>query len=443
MTATEPLSSFVADLTYTDLPEDVRSRAGLVLADTIGAIIGGSTTQPVRSLQEVYADQYTGPSTVLGTDSSVPILRAALLNGIAGTVLELDEGHKQAAGHPAIHVLPPLLAFAEADGGDGKSFITAFVAGYEAAVRVAQATNPLAEGYHPHGVWGVIGAAAALANYTKMDTQSVTTALDIAANHAQHTRFEAALEGATVRDTYAGMSGPDAILAVDQARSGFTGLKQGVARHLEGASKNGFGTIPTESLGDQWELTEGYFKLHAACRYTHPALDAIDELTSRYSVDAESITEVSVETYLAAASLDDPEPQTRLGAKFSIPFALASRIVHRHSGKEAFEPDALRPEVYELARRISVESTAAFTAAAPDARSARVTVKTSETCYSTTIEQARGGAERPFNKRQLREKFQSLVEPALGTAKAEKAWSTAVDVSAIDIPMMCDITRRA
>jgi len=92
---------------------------------------------------------------VLGADGgeTVPPL-AALCNGAAGTVLELDEGHRFAAGHPAIHVLPALLADAEIGYGDSDAFVRSFVAGYEVAVRTARAVGTLESGYHPHGVWG-------------------------------------------------------------------------------------------------------------------------------------------------------------------------------------------------------------------------------------------------------------------------------------------------
>jgi len=424
MTASSPLPAFVADLTLEDLPDDVLDRTGIVVADTAGAIVGGSTTEPVSTLRGQYGARYGGRATVLGTDTSLPAQQAALLNGIAGTTLELDEGHKRAAGHPAIHVLPTLLAVAEADDGPVSAFLPAFVAGYETAVRVARACTPLAPGYHPHGVWGVVGATAALANYEGVDAETTRTALDIAANHAQHTRFEAALEGATVRDTYAGMVAPDAIAALEQARAGFTGVEDGITTHLESAAADGVDSLPTEDPGDHWEILEGYFKIHAACRYTHPSLDAVDELAVETSLEADVIDSIAIETYPAAATLSDPRPESRLAGKFSIPFAVASRIVHGHAGKDAFEPTALTEEVYDLASRVTLESTPAFADAVPDSRGARVTIVRDGEPVSATVSHARGGANRPFAESTIREKFRSLVGPVLGDPEAETAWST-------------------
>jgi 2-methylcitrate dehydratase PrpD len=440
MTDPDPLSSFVATLTYDELPEPVQDRAELIIADTIGAIIGGAPTDPVKTLRERYATREPGSVSVLGTDATVPVSHAAMLNGIAGTVLELDEGHKRAAGHPAVHVLPAVLAVAEADDGSGEDLVTAFVAGYESAVRVARACQPLREGYHPHGVWGVVGAAAGIANYEQLDEQTAANALAIAANHAQHTRFEAAVQGATVRDTYAGMVAPDAIHAVDQAQAGFTGINNGSRLHLERTSES-MDEISTDSLRKQWEVREGYFKIHAACRYTHPALDAIDELSIDGRIHPDTVTDVTVQTYPAAANLANPRPESRLAAKFSIPFAVASRIANGHAGKEVFEPAALRDAVFDLADRVSVESTPDFAAAVPESRGARVTVRLEDSTLSATVRHARGGSERPFDESQLFEKFRLLTEPILGRTSSFDIWSTARELSDVDVRSLCILTR--
>ncbi|MEM4779993.1 MAG: MmgE/PrpD family protein, partial [Halalkalicoccus sp.] len=422
----DALSRFVADLAPDDLPPSTRDRAGLVVADTVGVIVGGSSTEPVSTLRRTYEDRYPGTNanlstglepnstlaSVLGTSTRLPIELAAMCNGTTGTVLELDEGHKHAAGHPAVHVLPAVLAVAEADNGSGADLVTAFVAGYEVAVRFARACVPLADGYHPHGVWGVVGAAAAIANYRGLSAAKTANALAIAATHAQHTRFEAALEGATVRDTYAGMVAPDANAAVDQAEAGFTGLKDGIRRHLASASRGPIDELPTDDLGDRWELCANYFKVHAACRYTHPSLDALDELVTN-EIDLKELESITVETYPAAATLDEPEPANRLAAKFSIPFAVATRLVHGHARKEAFEPEALQEHVFDLSRRVTVVSTPCFADAVPESRGARVTLAFSDKTRSETVEHARGGTERPFNEYELREKFRILVEPVL------------------------------
>jgi len=232
------LAAFAAELETEAIPDRVRDRAGLTIADTLGAIVAGSTDDAVVALaRRRWTDGVSGGATVLGADGgeTVPPL-AALCNGAAGTVLELDEGHRFAAGHPAIHVLPALLADAEIGYGDSDAFVRSFVAGYEVAVRNRPRGRDARIGVPPARRVGAVGGAAAVARSRGLDPETTRSAMAIAANYAQHTRFEAATEGATVRNVYAGMSNLAALVAVDQAEAGFGGLENGVARHLESAA---------------------------------------------------------------------------------------------------------------------------------------------------------------------------------------------------------------
>ena len=59
-------------------------------------------------------------------------LDAALLNGTAGTWLELDEGNLFAKGHPGIQVVPAAVALAQ-EFGASRTLLIAVALGYELA----------------------------------------------------------------------------------------------------------------------------------------------------------------------------------------------------------------------------------------------------------------------------------------------------------------------
>ncbi|XVH31660.1 MmgE/PrpD family protein [Haloferacaceae archaeon DSL9] len=420
------VAAFVSSLTSSAIPDAVTDHARLVVADTLGAVLGGGSDAAVSGLVSALGDE-GGDARIPGTDRRASVPNAALIAGTAGTTLELDEGHKYAAGHPAIHVLPVLLADGEARAVDRATFLTAFVAGYEAAVRVARACTPLASGYHPHGVWGSVGAAAGLARLRGFDAETTLAAMRIAANHAQHTRFEAATEGATVRNTYAGMSGVTGYLSAIQATAGVTATDRGIGRHLGRVAADGFDADRLDDgLGTTWEVTRGYFKRHAACRYIHPALDAVASLGFDDPTDPAAIARIAVETYPAAATLDDPRPDTPLAARFSLPYAVAAHLVYGRADKAAFEPEAIGESVYRLAERVELSAPTAFAERVPEARSARVTVEFVDGSARTEhVEHARGGSERPFTEAELESKFHGLVEPVLGDDGAADLWRAA------------------
>jgi len=433
------LATFAAELETDAIPDRVRDRAGLTIADTLGAIVAGSTDDAVGALARRWTDGVSGGATVLGADGgeTVPPL-AALCNGAAGTVLELDEGHRFAAGHPAIHVLPALLADAEIGYGDSDAFVRSFVAGYEVAVRTARAVGTLESGYHPHGVWGAVGGAAAVARSRGLDPETTRSAMAIAANYAQHTRFEAATEGATVRNVYAGMSNLAALVAVDQAEAGFGGLENGVARHLESAADGVDEAALSAGLGERWELEHGYFKIHAACRYTHPTLDAIAALPD--GLDAAAVESVRVETYPAAARLTESRPQNQLQAKFSIPFAVATALLRGETGPTAFVDEAITSEAIALAERVTVAVDDEIAARAPEQRGARVIVETANERFSREVVAPRGGEHDPFDEGRLESKFRELVAPVIGADRAATLWESA---RAPEPPrVLCTLARR-
>ncbi|WP_435197420.1 MmgE/PrpD family protein [Natronomonas sp. EA1] len=437
----EALASFVAALDRDAIPDAVADRAGLAIADTVGAILGGTSDPAVAALTAEWAERNGGQSTLFGTAGQrTSAYKAAFCNATAGTVLELDEGHRFAAGHPAIHTLPAVLADGEGSFKRGEELLVAFVAGYEAAVRAARLVVPLTSGYHPHGTWGAVGAAAGVARLREFDADRTLQAMRIAANYAQHTRFAAATEGATVRNGYAGMSNLAGLLAADQAQAGFTGLADGVARHLEPLAGEGLHRDAlADGLGETWELEHGYFKRHAACRYTHPVLDGLAALQRDHEIDPADVTAVRVETYPAAAGLDEPHPRNALQAKFSIPFAVGTALTTGETGKAAFTDEALTAAADDIAERVEVTVADDIAERVPDERGARVIIELGEETLTTEVRAARGGEDDPFTEAELKEKFGDLVAPVIGAGQVEDLWTAAREPAAPRV--LCTLSR--
>lgn len=418
----------VAAFSQETLDDSVLNRAGLVACDTIGAILGGISDPAVEGLCSEFGTD-DGPVLIPGTDRYASVEHAAMITATAGTVLELDEGHQYAGGHPAIHVLPAILAEIQAESYDRDTIRSAFVIGYEVASRVGQACGSLEHGYHPHGVWGGVGAAAAIGRLRGYDAETIESAMSIAANSAQHTRFAAATEGATVRNTYAGMSALTGYVAARQAAAGVTGIKDGISRHLSSATSSGFNSdLLLVGRGDVWEIERGYFKTHPACRFTHAAIDAAAALTARGAVTLDSIERVTIETYEAAAALDETNPQSALAARFSLPFTVAVQFVDGSVEAKSAQFEQVPTEIERLIDRIDLAATAEFERATPDARGARLTVEHSDgSVVSETIREARGGGDDPFTRAELRSKFADLATPVIGSRNTDRAWIAVAD----------------
>src|SRR5205085_8586782 len=106
---------------------------------------------------------YSGTqATLLAGGRTVSTVGAALANGFAANALDLDDGHRLVKGHPGSCLLPALLAAAEQQPGlTGAEFLTAFVVGYEGAIRAGLIRHALYTPMHSSGSWGAIGAAGA------------------------------------------------------------------------------------------------------------------------------------------------------------------------------------------------------------------------------------------------------------------------------------------
>ena len=90
---------------------------------------------------------------------------------------------------------------------------------------------------------------------------------------------------------------------------------------------------------------------------------------------AELIERVEVVTYNLAAELNDTAPRNTLAAKFSVPFAVATRLVNGSSALASFTWEAVRDaRVQALARKVSVAEDAAMTRRLPHERPSRVTI---------------------------------------------------------------------
>jgi len=404
------LSQFAADLAFARLPGPVREQTAWILADTVAAIAGGSAEPELRALAANL--EATGPATLLGLGRGASADVAALVNGTAGTFLEMDEGNRFSRGHPAVHVIPAALALAQQRGADAPAFMSALVVGYEVGSRIGAASR-LRASMHPHGTWGTIGAAAACARLVGETAAGMRNTISIGASLTTATSKRTMLEGGLVRNSYAGLANRNGLLAWQLAHSGFNGEHDGVASLMQGIVSEQFDTDEVlRALGDEWHLQQNYFKLHSCCRFNHGTLDAIDQIAARGELPSpEHIRSIAVTSYAFAAELDDPAPRNTLGAKFSVPFAVATRIVNGSSALASFSWDAVRdPRVGALAHKVTIREDAAMTRRLPLERPARVVI----TLDDGTTTQGEVGANRgddalPYSRDELRAKFIDLT----------------------------------
>jgi 2-methylcitrate dehydratase PrpD len=233
--------------------------------------------------------------------------------------------------------------------------------------------------------------------------------------------FQNAYEGRTVRNTYAGVGAAAGVLASQLAGIGITPERDALGSVYEGIISPWLDPVRiTEELGKRFEITLGFIKPYPMCRFGHPALEATEALVKEHRVIPEEIEEVEVRTFSWAATLDDPAPRTDLGAKFSVPWAVASMLVRKSAGADDFRNKSLSdPLVRSVAAKVRVKEDPVYTSMTPAKRPARVTVKTKQgKVYTSEVERSGGGPDAPLSKEKIQEKFLSLAGPVIGKAQA-------------------------
>ena len=417
------LARWVEETRFEALPPSTVAAARLVLLDTLGAIVAGSAEPENARLAALAATRSARhTSTLVGHAARADALWAALANATAGVALEVDEGNRLGGGHPAIHVIPGALALAEEQGLDGRKLLTAVVAGYEIGSRLGGATTTRPN-VHSHGTWGTISTAVAVAKLADCPAPDVRAVINLAASMSPANTWTPALAGATIRNLYPGRSGFQGILAMELHRCGFTGLGD--------APSDVYGTIlgdrfepalAVAGLGRGYRIEQNYFKFHACCRHNHYALDALAALRRAHRFTAEDVAHVRVTTIPFGLRMADPAPASMLGAKFSIPYAVAAALVRGTADVTAFEPAALDdPRIRELARRVEVRADPEMSPQRTESPTARVRIVLRD---GRTVEElttvVRGDTANPVPAADVVAKFLRLSIPVLGEPHAQR-----------------------
>ncbi|MEN3353960.1 MAG: hypothetical protein V7640_2118 [Betaproteobacteria bacterium] len=432
------LAGFAAKSTLPELSPAARDRARWVLADCIPVIAAGMQQPEMRSFVDKHlARAASGTSWVIGARRRAATLDAALLNGTAGTWLELDEGNLFAKGHPGIQIVPTALALAQELGSSGADLLSAVALGYEVSARISRAAETRLS-IHPHGTYGVIGAAVAAARLKGFGSEQMIELLNVAATMGMATSRHTLLDGATVRNIFTGHSGYMGLTAVRLVECGFTGEVDGVGNVYGKVLSDTFDPDKVVAgLGREWLIAQSYFKLHPTGRYVHSAIDALEDLLARVPggrLEVADIERIEVRTYALAAMLAEKRVVSSFGARFSVPFALASILYHGRSGLASFDDAAVaNPAVQALAQRVDLQEDKSHTARYPKETPCDVRVLMRDaTVHAGRCVVMKGEPTNQHKTAELQAKFFDLGTPVWGAAMTQKLFDGFMDVENIN-----------
>lgn len=420
---TQILAEHALSIEVDALPPVLQEITLSCILDLLTAAVAGTGTEAPEALLAVAEQLYgTGHAPAWFTGRRLPLQAALLHNGLSASALDLDDGHREARGHPGASVIPAVLTLATVlPQVSGRDILAGIIAGYDVGVRIAAAQRPSTIPTRQTGRWAAFAAAAAAGRLLRLSPDRLAEALAIAGVLAPNQRANGSSgysrrTGNLVKEGIA-FSAATGVQAAFLSASAFTGpvdLLDHDAFYDQARL--------VDQLGVRFEIENTYFKPYACCRYIHPALDALKTLSAAKPFRADQIDRIEVNSFDSALRLANArEPDTLVALQYSLPYCLAVLIL---DGEEAFSPisPALlhRPDLSALAQRVLLGSDQEAEARFPQETLARVSViLKSGKQWTTPLTTPRGDPSRPMDRLALETKFRSVTSTRLSRERQD------------------------
>jgi 2-methylcitrate dehydratase PrpD len=360
------------------------------------------------------------------TGAAAPLRTAALINGTAAHTVEFDDIFREAIYHPGCPTISAALAAARTVGATGENFLRAVIVGYEISTRIGAAVSPAHYRYwHTTGTVGTFGAAAAVA--LLLDSSEAQTAHALATAATMAAGLQQAFRSDSMsKPLHAGHAAEAGALAALAAREGVTGALD----VLDGPA--GFGAAmagepdwskATDGLGERYNIARITAKNHGCCGHTFAAIDGALALRARHALTPERIRRIRVGIYRTAIDVTGNfRPNTAFEGKFSLPYVVATALVHGSVRLDAFSDERLRdPLTRSLMARFDLALDPEIDAGFPGRRAARVEIETEAGERHAHFQPTRkGDPELPLTDAELDGKFFELAVPVIGRNAAER-----------------------
>lgn len=399
-----------------EIPQHVIDQAKKCLLDYIGVTVGGARL--LKREQIEFLNQFSdekGTCTIIGTEQKTTVYNAALLNGYAAHVLELDDGHRFGMIHLGASIISAIISVGEKEDLSMQEMLIGIVMGYETAVRCACALQPghKERGYHVSGTCGAIGSAMGIGFACRYSEQQLLSTLACAVTSAAGV-LEIQEDASELKPYNLGRAAMDGVAAAYMGKVGLRGPddiiggKRGLLSVLTLDAKTSF--LEDFSSG-KYSIEGIYQKVYAACRHCHPAIEAALVLREKYKIDVCDIEKIEVRTYrLAVGGHDHKTVKGLSSAKLSTPYSVALALIKGNAGYDDFCLKNIQDEaILRLAEKVEVFVDEELTAISPAIRAAEVCIRTRKTAYHHRVDYPKGEPENPLTFSDISKKTELLV----------------------------------
>ncbi len=255
----------------------------------------------------------------------------------------------------------------------------------------------------------------AIAAALRFDEEQMKSALSAAVTCAAGV-LEMQEDNADYKPLNVGRAAMDAVAAAYLGKACFTppldaiGGKRGFLKVMTDEPKTKY--ITDIDKIDSLAIMQIYMKTYAACRHTHPAIEAALTLRTEYGILPQDIASIEVETYkLAVAGHDHTDILGVSSAKMSLPFSVAVSLCTGSAGMDSFNEENVKNEtILALTPKIIVKENEELSSWVPKKRASILHITmTDGRVFTHQVDYPKGEPENPLTDDEIEEKFMSLA----------------------------------
>lgn len=409
------LEDYILNTKWDSFPEYIHERAIVCSIDLMTALLLGSKGKQfdvgTRLAESNYKD---GNIPVVGDKRTFNFLGATIAMSHASNSFDIDDGHNMIKGHPGTSFIAGIMAAGLEKDITYKEFLTTLVIAYEVTIRWALAEQEHYNYLHSSGTYGAFGTAAGVGRLYGFTKDQLNTSLSIADFHAPLTPVMRSVQYPSMNKDGVPFGALIGATAVQETLAGSTGS----GHLLETPEFQHF----VNTLTDQFEIMNLYFKPYTCCRWAHPPIQACLDLKKKHQFSAESIKQITVHTFEAATKLSKKVPQTTDEAQYNIAYPIAAALVHGDLGYMQVREEALEnPHVLAMMERLHFVIDPEIENLFPKQRLASVVITLQDdTVIQSELYAAPGEATDQVNLKWITEKFIRITQPILTATTQEK-----------------------
>lgn len=426
---TRALAENIAGSKFSDLPASVVAYAKLLVLDTLGVGIYG-TTLPWSERLRATAQAMEAPGRVSAWRSPLKFSAptAAMINATAVHAFELDDVGP--GGHNGSVTLSSALAMAQHGVKlSGAGLINSLVVGVETAARVGNCVGRVPHeglGFHGPGIMGTFASVASAANALGLNADQLVHALGHAGQQAASLMFTH--HGGMGKRLLAGQAARAGTFAALLAQNGFTNAPNVFEAEYGGfcSAHTGNQRPPVYDLtqinkdwGRKYHTEKIRFKMWATRVPNHGTLEAIRHLRKQHPIPVDQIKQVRIR--LGRGYLQNVgwayTPTTITSAQLNLFYVSAIMLLENEVFTAQFTEEKIRDsKVLDLIKRISITHDPKLDGTGY-VEGNPVEIELKDGTVLSAWGKARGDADNPVHMSDVVEKFTKITQGLLSPAQ--------------------------